>query len=262
MFRVAAINRAHITKQVKPLAIFARFASNKVFATPMDAVVASKLKDGDTLLAGGFGLCGIPMSTIHAIHDLGVKDLTVVSNNCGTDAWGLGILLNDKRIKKIIASYVGENAEFERQYLEGELELELTPQGTLAEKLRAGGAGIPAFFTPTAAGTIIQEGGFPIKYAGKTKKVEIESKPKEVRMFNGKPHVMEESIRGEVAIVKAWKADEYGNLIFKGTARAFNVRHYSSPIYSLSTIQTHQVCALYPQFIFTCLFSCYIFFLA
>jgi 3-oxoacid CoA-transferase len=151
-----------------------------------------------------------------------MKDLTVVSNNCGTDKWGLGILLNSKRIKKIIASYVGENAEFERQYLEGELELELTPQGTLAEKLRAGGAGIPAFFTPTAAGTLIQEGGFPIKYKGKSKEVEIASAPKEVRDFGGRPHVMEESIRGEVAIVKAWKADEFGNLIFRGTARQFN----------------------------------------
>lgn len=199
-----------------------RHAANKVFLSAKDAVLASGLRDGDTVLAGGFGLSGIPMTTIRAIHELGVKDMTVVSNNCGTGTWGLGILLNDKRIKKMVSSYVGENPEFERQYLHGELELELTPQGTLAEKLRAGGAGIPAFFTPTAVGTLIQQGGFPIKYKPGSDEIEIGSKPKEVREFNGKQYVMEESITGQIAIVKAWRADEFGNLQFRGTARNFN----------------------------------------
>lgn len=198
-----------------------RWKSGKVYDSPEEALKESGFKDGSTLLAGGFGLSGIPMSTIFAIEYLGFKDLTVVSNNCGTDKWGLGILLNKKRVKKVVASYVGENAEFERQYLTGELELELTPQGTLAEKLRAGGAGIPAFFTPTAAGTIIQEGGFPMKYnADKT--IAILSKPKEKRDFAGKSYVMEESIRGDLSIVKAWRADTFGNLQWKGTSRNFN----------------------------------------
>jgi 3-oxoacid CoA-transferase len=215
--------KSQITTKNSILTTQKRFAANKVFLSAKDAVLASGLRDGDTVLAGGFGLSGIPMTTIRAIHELGIKDMTVVSNNCGTGTWGLGILLNDKRIKKMISSYVGENPEFERQYLEGELELELTPQGTLAEKLRAGGAGIPAFFTPTAVGTLIQQGGFPIKYKqGSSHEIEIGSKPKEVREFNNKKYVMEESITGQVAIIKAWRADEFGNIQFRGTARNFN----------------------------------------
>lgn len=194
---------------------------NKVYKTAAEAVAASGLKDGDKLLAGGFGLSGIPMTTINAIHAAGVKDLTVVSNNCGTDYWGLGILLNSKRIRRMVSSYVGENEEFQRQYLEGELEVELTPQGTLAEKLRAGGAGIPAFYTRTGVGTDIQFGGVPIKYT-KTGEVVMASKPKDVRVFDGKTYLLEESIRGDVSIIKGWRADKYGNIQFRGTARNFN----------------------------------------
>jgi 3-oxoacid CoA-transferase subunit A len=161
------------------------------------------LADGMTVLAGGFGLSGIPENLINQIKKLGVKDLTVVSNNCGVDGFGLGILLEDKQIKKMVASYVGENKLFERQMMSGELEVELTPQGTLAEKLRAGGAGIPAFFTATAYGTPIGEG-------------------KEVREFHGRPHILEQAITGDFSIVKAWKADRYGNAIYRGTARNFN----------------------------------------
>ncbi|CCQ12107.1 Succinyl-CoA:3-ketoacid-coenzyme A transferase subunit A [Pseudoalteromonas luteoviolacea B = ATCC 29581] len=161
------------------------------------------LKDGDTIIAGGFGLCGIPEGLIAQIKKMGTKDLTVVSNNCGVDDFGLGVLLHDRQIKKIIASYVGENAIFEQQLLDGLLEVELTPQGTLAEKMRAGGAGIPAFYTATGYGTPVAEG-------------------KEVKEFNGRPYIMEESITGEFAIVKAWKADRYGNLVFRHTAMNFN----------------------------------------
>jgi 3-oxoacid CoA-transferase subunit A len=161
------------------------------------------LKDGDTIIAGGFGLCGIPEGLIAEIKRKQTTDLTVVSNNCGVDDFGLGILLHDKQIKKIIASYVGENALFEQQLLNGEIEVELTPQGTLAEKMRAGGAGIPAFYTATGYGTPVAEG-------------------KEVKEFNGRPYILEESITGEFAIVKAWKADKYGNLVFRHTAMNFN----------------------------------------
>lgn len=161
------------------------------------------LKDGDTVIAGGFGLCGIPEGLIAEIKRKQTKDLTVVSNNCGVDDFGLGILLQDKQIKKMIASYVGENALFEQQLLSGELEVELTPQGTLAEKMRAGGAGIPAFYTATGYGTPVAEG-------------------KAVKEFNGRPYILEESITGEFAIVKAWKADRYGNLVFRHTAMNFN----------------------------------------
>jgi 3-oxoacid CoA-transferase subunit A len=161
------------------------------------------LKDGDTIIAGGFGLCGIPEGLIAEIKRLQTKELTVVSNNCGVDDFGLGILLQDRQIKKIIASYVGENALFEQQLLDGIIDVELTPQGTLAEKMRAGGAGIPAFYTATGYGTPIAEG-------------------KEVKEFNGRPYIMEESITGEFAIVKAWKADRYGNLVFRHTAMNFN----------------------------------------
>ena len=161
------------------------------------------LKDGDTIIAGGFGLCGIPEGLIKQIKKMNTKELTVVSNNCGVDDFGLGILLQDKQIKKVIASYVGENALFEQQLLNGEIDVELTPQGTLAEKMRAGGAGIPAFYTATGYGTPVAEG-------------------KDVKEFDGRPYILEESITGEFAIVKAWKADRYGNLVFRHTAMNFN----------------------------------------
>jgi len=161
------------------------------------------LKDGDTIIAGGFGLCGIPEGLIAQIKKMQTKELTVVSNNCGVDDFGLGLLLHDKQIKKVVASYVGENALFEQQLLSGEIDVELTPQGTLAEKMRVGGAGIPAFYTATGYGTPVAEG-------------------KEVKEFNGRPYILEESITGEFAIVKAWKADRYGNLVFRHTAMNFN----------------------------------------
>lgn len=161
------------------------------------------LQSGMTLIAGGFGLCGIPENLISRIKAMQVRELTVVSNNCGVDDFGLGLLLQDRQIRKIIASYVGENALFEQQLLNGELEVELTPQGTLAEKMRAGGAGIPAFFTATGYGTPIGEG-------------------KEVRTFNGRHYILEESITADFAIVKGWKADRYGNVVYRHTAQNFN----------------------------------------
>jgi 3-oxoacid CoA-transferase subunit A len=174
----------------------------KVFPSAAEALKGI-VRDGQLLAVGGFGLCGIPEALIGALRDSGVKDLTVISNNAGVDGFGLGLLLETRQIKKMISSYVGENKEFERQYLAGELELEFTPQGTLAEKLRAGGAGIPAFFTRTGVGTLVAEG-------------------KEIREFDGHPYVMERSLVPEVALVKAWKADHSGNLIFRRTARNFN----------------------------------------
>lgn len=161
------------------------------------------LTDGMTVIAGGFGLCGIPEGCITQIKRMGVRNLTVVSNNCGVDGFGLGLLLEDRQIKKMVSSYVGENALFEKQLLAGELDVELTPQGTLAEKMRAGGAGIPAFFTATGFGTSVGEG-------------------KEVREFNGRPYILEESITGDFAIVKGWKADRFGNVIYRHTAQNFN----------------------------------------
>lgn len=161
------------------------------------------VENGMTIMLGGFGLCGIPENTIGALVNLGVTNLTCISNNAGVDDFGLGLLLQKKQIKKMISSYVGENAEFERQMLSGELDVELTPQGTLAEKCRAAQHGIPAFFTPAGFGTEVAEG-------------------KETREFNGKMYVMEEAFKADFAIVKAWKGDEAGNLIFKGTARNFN----------------------------------------
>ena len=175
---------------------------NKVYPDAASAL-AGIVKDGQLLAVGGFGLCGIPEALIDALQASGVKGLTVISNNAGVDGFGLGKLLNTRQIKKMISSYVGENKEFERQYLAGELELEFTPQGTLAEKLRAGGAGIPAFFTKTGVGTIVAEG-------------------KETREFDGEVYVMERALLPEVALVKAWKADKSGNLVFRRTARNFN----------------------------------------
>ncbi|VVD59644.1 succinyl-CoA:3-ketoacid-CoA transferase [Pandoraea pneumonica] len=175
---------------------------NKVFASAKEAL-AGVVADGQTLAVGGFGLCGIPEALIAALRDSGVKGLTCISNNAGVDGFGLGLLLETRQIEKMISSYVGENKEFERQYLAGELELEFTPQGTLAEKLRAGGAGIPAFFTKTGVGTVVAEG-------------------KETREFDGDVYVMERSLRADVALIKAAKADRAGNLVFHRTARNFN----------------------------------------
>ncbi|CRL00125.1 CLUMA_CG013405, isoform A, partial [Clunio marinus] len=192
----------------------------KIYSNVEDAV--SDIPNGSKLLVGGFGLCGIPENLIKALLDTGKKELTIVSNNAGVDNFGLGILLKDRRIKRMIASYVGENAEFERQYLTGELELELTPQGTLAERIRAGGAGIPAFFTPTGYGTLVHEGGAPIKYGAEKGEIAIQSQRREMKEFNGKPYIMEEAITGDYALVRAYKADELGNLIFRKSARNFN----------------------------------------
>jgi len=175
---------------------------NKVFPSAAEAL-KGVVADGQLMAVGGFGLCGIPEALIAALRDSGVKNLTVISNNAGVDDFGLGLLLQTRQIKKMISSYVGENKEFERQYLAGELELEFTPQGTLAEKLRAGGAGIPAFFTRTGVGTLVAEG-------------------KELREFDGHTYVMERSLVPAVSLVKAWKADKSGNLIFRRTARNFN----------------------------------------
>ena len=174
----------------------------KVFPSAAQAL-QGVVKDGQLLAVGGFGLCGIPEALIGALRDSGVKNLTVISNNAGVDGFGLGLLLETRQIKRMISSYVGENKEFERQFLAGELELEFTPQGTLAEKLRAGGAGIPAFFTKTGVGTLVAEG-------------------KEIREFDGQTYVMERALVPEVSLVKAWKADQSGNLIFRRTARNFN----------------------------------------
>lgn len=175
---------------------------DKVYPSAEEAL-KDIVADGQTIAVGGFGLCGIPEALIKALRDSGVNGLTCVSNNAGVDGFGLGQLLETRQVKKMIASYVGENKEFERQYLAGELELEFTPQGTLAEKLRAGGAGIPAFFTRTGVGTLVAEG-------------------KDIREFNGEPYVMETSIVADVSLVKAYKADRAGNLLFRKTARNFN----------------------------------------
>jgi 3-oxoacid CoA-transferase subunit A len=192
---------------------------NKVFATAREA--CADIPDGATILAGGFGLCGIPESCIRALRELGTKGLTLVSNNCGIDDFGLGILLRNKQIVKMVSSYVGENKEFERQYLSGELEVELTPQGTLAERLRAGGAGIPAFFTPTGAGTAISDGGLPLRYAADGSIAKLSTK-KELREFGGRMYVLEPAITGDFALVKAWRGDRFGNLMYRHTAMNFN----------------------------------------
>ena len=176
--------------------------SKKIYADAASAL-AGLTFDGMTVMAGGFGLCGIPENLILALRDSGVKGITVVSNNAGVDDFGLGLLLKTRQIARMISSYVGENKEFERQYLSGELQLEFNPQGTLAERIRAGGAGIPAFFTATGVGTLVAEG-------------------KEVREFGGRRYVMETALKADLSIVKAWKADEAGNLVFRKTARNFN----------------------------------------
>ncbi len=173
----------------------------KVFESATDAIF--DLEDGMTVMSGGFGLCGNPENLIRAVRERGTKDLEVISNNCGTDDYGLGILLQNKQIRKMVSSYVGENKEFERQYLSDELEVELNPQGNLAERIRAGGAGIPAFFTPTGFGTVVADG-------------------KEVREFDGRQYILETALKADFAFVKAQKGDTHGNLIFNATARNFN----------------------------------------
>ena len=185
------------------------------------AAAVADIPDGSTLAVGGFGLCGIPSALIQAILDDGTTDLEVVSNNCGVDDWGLGLLLAEHRIRKMISSYVGENKEFARQFLSGELEVELTPQGTLAEKLRAGGAGIPAFFTPAGVGTQIATGGLPRRYAADGS-VAVASEPKEVRTFDDADYVLERSLRPDFALVHAAKGDRHGNLVFHAAAMNFN----------------------------------------
>lgn len=173
----------------------------KIYTNFEDAV--SGIEDSMTLMVGGFGLVGIPENLIKALRDQGTKDLTVISNNCGVDDWGLGLLLQNKQIKKMVSSYVGENKEFERQVLNGELEVTLVPQGSLAEKIRAGGAGIPAFYTPAGVGTPIAEG-------------------KETKEFNGKEYLLEEGLVADYSLVRAWKADKHGNLVYRKTAQNFN----------------------------------------
>ncbi|MEP6992996.1 MAG: CoA transferase subunit A [Acidobacteriota bacterium] len=173
----------------------------KVVGSAGEAV--ADVRDGATIVVGGFGLCGIPENLIGALVQRGVRDLTIVSNNCGVDDWGLGLLLARRQIRKMVSSYVGENAEFERQFLSGELEVELVPQGTLAERIRAGGAGIPAFYTPAGAGTLVAEG-------------------KETRTFEGREYLLERGIVGDFSIVAAWKGDRLGNLVYRKSARNFN----------------------------------------
>jgi 3-oxoacid CoA-transferase subunit A len=185
------------------------------------AQAVADIEDGATLIVGGFGLCGVPEKAIAAVAQKGVRELTVVSNNCGVDDFGLGILLRNKQIVKMVSSYVGENKEFERQYLSGELEVELTPQGTLAERLRAGGSGVPAFFTATGAGTAISDGGLPLKYAADGSIAKLSAR-KETREFGGRTYVLEPAITGDFALVKAWKGDRFGNLVYRHTAMNFN----------------------------------------
>ncbi|MBL8604785.1 MAG: CoA transferase subunit A [Myxococcales bacterium] len=190
--------------------------------TVADALAAcADIPEGAKLLAGGFGLCGIPENCIAAIRSRETRNLWVISNNCGVDDWGLGLLLNNKQIRKMTSSYVGENKEFERQFLQGELEVELVPQGTLAERLRAGGSGIPAFFTPAGVGTQVAEGGLPMLY-GPGGSIRKASEAKETRTFEGREYVMEHGITGDFAIVKAWRGDRHGNLQFRASSRNFN----------------------------------------
>lgn len=205
---------------------------NKVSANATEAL-ADKIKDGMTLAVGGFGLCGIPEVLIEAVRASGAKDLIVISNNAGVDGFGLGRLLETRQVCKMISSYVGENKEFERQYLSGELELEFTPQGTLAEKLRAGGAGIPAFFTKTGFGTVIAEG-------------------KETRVIDGENYVLEHSLKADISLIKAWKADTSGNLIYRLTARNFNPECAVASKFTIAEVEEIvEVGALDPNYIHT-----------
>ncbi len=205
---------------------------NKVFASATEAL-ADHIKDGMTLAVGGFGLCGIPEALIEAVRESGAKDLTIISNNAGVDGFGLGRLLETRQVRKMISSYVGENKEFERQYLSGELELEFTPQGTLAEKLRAAGAGIPAFFTKTGFGTVIADG-------------------KETRVIDGENYVLEHSLKADISLVKAWKADTSGNMIYRLTARNFNPECATASKFTIAEVEEIvEVGTLDPNFIHT-----------
>ena len=198
----------------------ARFFASKIWTSAEEAV--ADIPDGATVAFGGFGQCGLPEKLIQAVSDKGTKELTCISNNAGISTFGIGLLLGKKQVKKMISSYVGENKLFEQQYLDGTIELEFVPQGTLAEKLRAGGAGIPAFFTPTGVGSEIADGGFPTKFKSGTGEPEILSKKKEARVYNGRKYILEEALTADFSLVKAWKADEKGNVIFKKSARNFN----------------------------------------
>jgi len=205
---------------------------NKVASSAVEAL-ANRLKDGMTLAVGGFGLCGIPEALIEAVKASGARNLTVISNNAGVDGFGLGKLLETRQVRKMISSYVGENKEFERQYLAGELELEFTPQGTLAEKLRAGGAGIPAFFTKTGVGTVIADG-------------------KETRDINGERYVLEHSLTADISLVKGWKADPSGNLIYRLTARNFNPECAAASKFTVAEVEEIvELGSLDPNFIHT-----------
>ncbi|MFF5105075.1 CoA transferase subunit A [Streptomyces sp. NPDC000134] len=192
---------------------------NKVRDSAAEAV--ADIPDGASLAVGGFGLSGVPEVLIRALYEQGAAGLRVVSNNCGVDGRGLGVLLAAGRIARVTGSYVGENKEFARQYLSGELEVELTPQGTLAERLRAGGAGIPAFYTPAGVGTQVARGGLPWRYAADGS-VAVASPPKETREFGGRPHVLEHGITTDFALVRAWRGDRHGNLVFRKAAANFN----------------------------------------
>ena len=197
---------------------------DKVVSSAAEAV--ADIADGSTLAVGGFGLCGIPSVLIDALLQAGVSELEAVSNNCGVDDWGLGRLLAEKRIRRMISSYVGENKEFARQYLSGELEVELTPQGTLAERMRAGGSGIPAFFTATGGGTQVAEGGLPWRYDAEGN-VTVSSPPKETRLFPtedgvDREYVLEQAIVADFGLVRAWRGDRHGNLVYRDSARNFN----------------------------------------
>ena len=204
---------------------------DKVVASADEAV--RDVRDGATLVVGGFGLCGIPENLIAALVATGVKDLTVVSNNCGVDDWGLGLLLKPRQIRKMVSSYVGENAEFERQFLSGELEVELVPQGTLAERMRAGGAGIPGFYTPAGVGTLVAEG-------------------KETRVFEGREYLLERGIVGDFSLVAAWKADRLGNLVYRKAARNFNAMAATAGRVSIAEVEELvEVGALDPECVHT-----------
>jgi len=192
--------------------------TNKVVRDAREALERAKIKDGSTIVLGGFGLCGIPENLIVALRDSGVKDLTCVSNNAGVDDWGLGLLLQTRQIKKMISSYVGENATFEQQFLNGELEVELVPQGTFSERIRAGGAGIGGFYTPTGVGTLVAEG-------------------KETRVINGREYVLELPIKGDVAFVKAWRGDHAGNLIYRRSTRNFNPMVATAGVITIAEVE-------------------------
>ncbi|OMJ77926.1 hypothetical protein SteCoe_22404 [Stentor coeruleus] len=197
-----------------------RVFSSKVFKSSKDAV--ADIFSGSSIAVGGFGNCGIPENLIDETSDLDLENLTLVTNNCGIEGYGLNVLLARRQVKRLISSYVGENENFDKQYLSGDLELEIVPQGTLAEKMRAGGAGIPAFYTATGVGTIISEGEFPIKFKKGTNEPEFYSEKKETRNIDGRDYVLEKSIRTDFALVKAWKGDTLGNLVYRGSAQNFN----------------------------------------